>query len=136
MRIFLDASALVPLELVRDQWHEPMRRLMSVVRRQRNVRFVTSNWTFYEALSLARRAGVAQSLALHDRVRHLAKVANVTPDEEREALGRFLSWVDHGASVVDHANLLVAVRHRCDALISFDADFVPLTASAGIRLLR
>jgi len=65
-----------------------------------------------------------------------ATVVPVEPSIEAEALRRFLEWQDKGASVVDHANLLVALQEQCDAVISFGSDFGPLTAATSMRLLR
>jgi len=55
---------------------------------------------------------------------------------EQEALRRLLGWPDKTASVVDHANLLVAANAACDAILSFDDDFAPLMRQAGLQLLR
>ena len=65
-----------------------------------------------------------------------ADAVPVSEQVEREALRRFLEWSDKTASVVDHANLLVAVDQQCDAILSFDDDFAPLVRQAGIQLIR
>lgn len=96
---------------------------------------ITTNWTLYEALAVAQRYGHIRALALFQLVSQQVRIVPVDPDLEAEALRRFLSWNDKTASVVDHANLLVARDERCDAVLSFDADFVPLVASTGISVL-
>lgn len=133
--IFLDASALVPLVLVRDQWHPAVSRIMEGLQRAGRPSFVTSNWTLYEALSITARPGHALAVALHRLVGTHYSAVPVAPWVEDAALGRFLSWSDKGASVVDHANLLVAQDLGCEAIVSFDSDFAPLVKGTGIRLL-
>lgn len=132
---FLDASALVPMELTSDQWARAFARVMGGLKAAPGLRFVTTNWTLYEALAIAQRAGKHRATSLHQRVAARASVVTVDADLEAEALRRFLAWQDKGASVVDHANLLVAQKFRCQAVISFDADFVPLVRGTGMRLL-
>jgi predicted nucleic acid-binding protein len=134
--IFLDASAIVPLQVQSDQWYEASERVMRALRAQRGVHYVTTNWTLYEAVSLARRSSAAQSVALFARMVQLSQIVGVTREIELAAVDRFLRWTDKGASVVDHANLLVAESHRCEAILSFDRDFIPLAAAAGLRILR
>lgn len=135
MRIFVDASAWVAKAVAGDQWAPEFRRVMGELRGQR-LELLTSTWTLYEALAVTRRRKPAATLVLFRDAVNNARVAAVDPDMEREAVERFLAWDDHGASVVDHANALVAARYRCDGLLSFDADFAPLAAAAGMRLVR
>lgn len=133
--IFLDASALVPMVVTRDQWRPSIQRVMEGLRRAGRPTFVTSNWTLYEALALARRSSHDLARSLHQASGGMMRVAPVSGRTEAEALDRFLRWSDQTASVVDHANLLVALELHCQAIISFDADFKPIVRSAGIRLL-
>lgn len=133
--ILVDASALVPFVVREDQWHPALRRTLIVLRSAGAPAFLTTNWTLYEALAVSRRRGAATSARLHDLVRGTMNVVAVPAGVEAEALDRFLSWRDKLASVVDHANLLVAQRFGCEAILSFDVDFVPLVRSAGIRLI-
>ena len=134
--VFLDASGMVPMEVRRDQWYPRLRRIVAGLRASSsNVTYISTNWTLYEALAITQRAGKDRALALHARITELANVITVSPEVEREALRRFLTWTDKGASVVDHANLLVAQAQGCHAFISFDDDFVPLVKGTGIRLL-
>jgi predicted nucleic acid-binding protein len=135
MRIFLDASAWVARAVSSDQWSPEFRRVMAGLRGQ-PVELVTTTWTLYEALAVTRRRKApATQVLFRDAVTN-SRVVAVDPEVEQEALQRFLSWDDKGASVVDHANVLVAARYRCRGLVSFDADFVPLASAEGIRLLR
>jgi predicted nucleic acid-binding protein len=134
--IFLDASGLVPMEVARDQWRPRLERVMAGLRRGGRVSFVTSTWTLYEALALVRRREERRVRHLYDRASETMSIVAVDPATEDEALRRFLTWTDKGASVVDHANLLVAVRTGCEAILSFDDDFSPLVHVAGLRLLR
>lgn len=133
--IFLDASALVPMVVTRDQWRPSLLRVMEGLRRAGRPSFVTSNWTLYEALALCRRSSheIAMSLLEHSELQ--IRVAAVSGRTEAEALHRFRRWSDQTASVVDHANLLVALESRCEAILSFDSDFKPIVRAAGIRLL-
>lgn len=135
MRVFIDASAWVALADARDYQAPRMRVLMADLRRK-HAQFATTNWTLYEALAVSQRAGKGAAIDLHRRALRLARLVFVSHDEEREALRRFLDWDDKYASVVDHANVLVASRQRCDAIVSFDSDFVPLAGAAGLTLLR
>lgn len=134
MRILVDASALVPLVVERDQWHRNVTRVLGTMRAKPPV-LITTNWTLYEALAIAQRYGHLRAIALFQLVSSQVRIVPVDPELEAEALRRFLSWHDKTASVVDHANLLVARDERCDAVLSFDADFVPLVASTGISVL-
>jgi predicted nucleic acid-binding protein len=135
MRVFLDASALVPMTVPRDQWRPRLNAEMAALHRGGVPDFVTTTWTLYEALSLAKRAGHARAVALWNLSKAFQAVATVTQAIEAEAVQRFLSWSDSGASVVDHANVLAAVDYRCDLILSFDDDFARLAGAAGIRLI-
>ncbi|MGK2965975.1 MAG: PIN domain-containing protein [Tepidiformaceae bacterium] len=135
MKAFLDASAWVALADVRDIRAERMRRIVAELRLQR-AQFATTTWTLYEALAVTQRGGKGLSIDLHRRALRIARVERVPFEVEHQALRRFLDWTDKWASVVDHANILVAQQLRCDAVVSFDADFVALAGGAGIELLR
>jgi len=135
MRVFMDASAWVARAVTTDQWASELRRVMAGLRGQR-LQLFTTTWTLYEALAITRRRLPRAGDPLFRDAVNGATVLAVDPDIEKIALRRFLDWDDKPASVVDHANALVAEKHRCQALLSFDADFVPLVAASGIRLLR
>jgi len=136
VRVFVDASAWVPMEIASDQWRPAITRVMDGLKRERGLHLVTTNWTLYEALSIVQRRGPAFARMLHRRVKASAAIVTVDEVTERRAVANFLRWADKTASVVDHANTLAAVRYRCDAILSFDADFIPLAAAAGLRVLR
>jgi predicted nucleic acid-binding protein len=133
--VFVDASALVPMELIRDQWHGRLVQVLADLRRAGSVRFLTSNWTLYEALALTRRAGHGSAVSLHRQVTRAFELVTVPPTVEAEALRRFLAWSDKQASVVVHANFLVARERRCDAILTFDSDFVAIARRTGMRLI-
>ena len=116
----------------RDQHAGSLRRVLASTR---TANLFTTNWTLYEALAVTRRRRPGAEQLLMAGVLRQATVVPVEPAIEADALRRFLEWEDKGASVVDHANLLVALRERCDAVISFDSDFGPLAAATSIRLL-
>jgi predicted nucleic acid-binding protein len=136
VRIFIDASAWVPMEVRADQRAPALARVMETLRSERNISFVTTNWTLYEALSVARRSDPRYAEMLHRRAGASAKVVQVDEVTEKRAVKTFLGWRDKKASVVDHANTAVAMNERCDALLSFDDDYFPLAAAAGLRILR
>jgi predicted nucleic acid-binding protein len=135
MIVLVDASALVPMQIMRDQHSARLSRIV-IDLIGRGTDLVTTNWTLYEALALANRYGHPQALELFRRVASFAATHSVDEDIERESLRRFLNWKDKSASVVDHANLLVAARTGCSAILSFDDDFAPLVRQAGLQLLR
>lgn len=135
MRLFMDASGWVPMAIPHDQSAPRLAAVMRMLSGER-LEFVTTNWTLYEALAQARRRGWATSAALFERVESLAEIVGVDGATEAEALRRFLTWKDKSGSVVDHANTLIAQATRCDAILSFDEDFVPLAAAAGLGILR
>lgn len=136
MKIFIDASAWVPMEVRADQWVPRLDRVMASLRSERNISFVTTNWTLYEALSIARRSDPRYAEMLHRRANGSAKVVRVDEVTEARAVKTFLGWRDKKASVVDHVNTAVAMNERCEALLSFDEDYFPLAAAAGLRILR
>lgn len=135
MRIFFDASALVPLIVLRDQWRAALEFLLAP-HRASGYELVTTNWTLFEALPIAARRGHPTAVTLFQHVSRAGAIVRIDDATETEALRRFLTWDDKSASVVDHANALVAMATRCDAIVSFDDDFVPLAAAAGLRILR
>jgi predicted nucleic acid-binding protein len=134
-RVFVDASALVPFVVREDQWHPQLRRILIGLRRGGSPSLVTTNWTLYESLAVSQRRGKAHAGLLYRLARHEMNVVPVSAEVESVALDRFLAWSDKFASVVDHANLLVAEASRCEAIVSFDSDFAPLVRGAGIRLI-
>lgn len=135
MRVFVDASAWVPMALPRDQNAGRLEAALVSLRRD-PTEFVTTNWTLYEALAVTQRASKRHAIDLHRRALRLSTLEFVSRDVEAEALRRFLDWGDKTASVVDHANALIATRSGCQAILSFDSDFIPLAAIEGLRLLR
>ncbi len=135
MRVFLDASALVPMQVARDHWADRVQVVLRTLL-PRDAEFVTTNWTLYEALALAARFGHQQARSLFARVGAFGELISVSDDIERESLKRFLTWPDKTASVVDHANVLVALEEECDAIMSFDDDFAPLVRATRLQLLR
>jgi predicted nucleic acid-binding protein len=130
----VDASAWVAKANPRDSKANAYRRLMRTLHGRR-LELVTTTWTLYEALAIIRRRRPDAVEPFYRAVLDDCRVLAVDPEIEQEALRRFLKWADHGASVVDHANLLVALASSCDAVLTFDDDFVPLTRAAGLRLL-
>lgn len=135
MRVFFDASALVPLVYTRDQWHLTVRRHLTLLSQSHRFTMVTSNWTLYEALTILKRAGHHRVVELHRYARDTFEVLPVDGAVEAEAVRRFVSWADQTASVVDHANLLAALETGCDAILTFDGDFLPIAQGTGLRVL-
>ncbi len=136
MRAFMDASGWVPSVVTTDQWRLRFQRIMQQLRAEHSrLEIVTTTWTLYEAMALARRQSHELAVRLHERATQGAETIEVGADIEREAVRRFLRYRDKSASVVDYANVLVAQRRKCTAIISFDSDFVSLAAAAGMRLL-
>lgn len=135
MKVFFDASALVPLVYTRDQWHFTVRRHLTLLSQARQFTMVTTNWTLYEALTILKRAGHHRVVELHRYALSTIEVLPVDGAVEAEAVRRFVSWADKTASVVDHANLLAALETGCDAILTFDGDFLPIARGTGLRVL-
>lgn len=135
MKVFFDASALVPLVYTRDQWHFSVRRHLALLSQARPFEMVTTNWTLYEALTIVKRAGHHRVVELHGYAAKTMEIVPVERDVEAEAVRRFVRWADKTASVVDHANLLAAIGHGCGAILTFDTDFLPIAHGTGIRVL-
>jgi predicted nucleic acid-binding protein len=133
--IFLDASALVASFDERDQWRRDLLAARRALDGLPRLRLFTSNWTLYEALATVARRRHDRARQLHAYADGSVRVVRVSLETETEALRRFLAWDDSTASVVDHANLLIATSYRCDAILSFDADFAGLVGAAGMRLI-
>ncbi len=131
----MDASALVPLVHRRDQWHAAVVRQMRALDAAGTVALTTTNWTFYEALTVLKRAGHHRCVELADLVEASIEVRPVEPHVEQLAFERFLQWQDKSASIVDHANLLTALESRCDAILTFDADFLAIAHGTPVRIL-
>lgn len=123
------------MQIFNDQHFRALRRVLANLR-PRSPEFVTTTWTLYEALAIAKRPGHSHAVALYQQVEGTMEVLPIGGDLEEEAFRRFLFWSDKTASVVDHANLLAAVEHRCEAILSFDNDFAPMVGQAGLQLLR
>ncbi|MEO8539365.1 MAG: PIN domain-containing protein [bacterium] len=136
MKVFVDASALVPFALERDQWALPLRRALRALRELGQPELITANWTYYEALALCRRSGMHTVSKLRRMVDSEVAIVPVAGEDEAKALRRILSRDDKTASVIDHANLLVALRQGCAAILSFDDDFLPIAQGTGVRVLR
>ncbi len=135
-RVFLDASALVPMAIERDPWRPQLQNCLRKLRGPAPFEFVTTNWTLYEALAVCQRRGKRFAVGLFSMVTTTMEVVAIREDVESEALHQFLAWHDKTASVVDHANALVASTEGCDSILSFDLDFVPLAAATGLRVVR
>lgn len=135
MKVFFDASALVPLVCTRDRWHVSARRHLTLLSQGRRFTMVTSNWTLYEALSIVKRAGHHRVVELHRYAAQTMDIVPVDPAVESEALRRFVAWSNKTASVADLANLLAALAGGCDAILAFDTDFLPIAQGTGLRVL-
>lgn len=136
MRVFLDASCLVPFVVSSDQWHRRLIRIVSGLSAAGDPEFVTTNWTYFEALAITNRAGRRFVDRLRQFVDSEVGCHRVPAATEEQALSRFFAWADKGASVVDHANLLVAQALGCEAILTFDEDFVPIARGTALRVLR
>jgi predicted nucleic acid-binding protein len=134
--VLADASALVPMVDERDQWWLALQRVLRALSAGGQYRLRTTNWTLYEAMALAKRRSQPVANRLYDLMNDSGSIVAVNPIVELEAVRRFRLWADKSASIVDHANALVALQLHCAAIISFDDDFRPLVAGSGIRLLR
>ncbi len=135
MNVFFDASALVPLVSARDQWHFTVRRHLTLLSQASRFTMVTSSWTLYEALTILKRAGHHRVVELHRFALRTIEVVPVDGVVEAEAVRRFVGWADKTASVVDHANLLTALGAGCEAILTFDSDFLAIARGTGIRVL-
>ena len=121
---------------VRDQWRPAFDRVLRGLTAGGQYRLRTSNWTLYEAMALAKRRSHLLAGRLYDLMNESGAIVAVNPIVELEAVRRFRLWIDKSASIVDHANALVALQIHCAAIISFDDDFRPIVAGTGVRLLR
>ncbi len=118
-----------------DAWRPRFQEAFHLLHRSGPFTLVTTNWTLYEALAVSQRRGKRFAVGLFSMASNSVDIVPVSPDVEAEALRQFLAWGDQTASVVDHANTLVALNEDCDAILSFDLDFVPLAAAAGIAMV-
>jgi predicted nucleic acid-binding protein len=123
------------MAIERDPMRPRLQEALRVLRAGPPFEFVTTNWTLYEALAVSQRRGKAFAVGLYSLVSTSMEVMPVPELVESEALRQFLAWRDKSASVVDHANALVAAHERCDAILSYDLDFVPLAAAAGLAII-
>ncbi len=135
-RVFIDASALVPMTVSHDPWRPRFQEMFIALHRSGPFSMVTTNWTLYEALAVSQRRGKRFAVGLFSMANEAVEIVQVSPEVEAEAVRQFLAWGDKTASVVDHANTLVALEEECDTILSFDLDFVPLAAAAGIAMVR
>lgn len=124
------------MALERDQWALQVRRHLQALRQLGPAELTTTNWTYYEALAICRRAGMRTVDKMRRTVESQVAIWPVGAAQEIEALRRFFAWGDKLASVVDHANLLAAIHLGCEAILSFDEDFVPIARGTGVRVLR
>ena len=131
-RVFLDASAMVPMADRRDQWRFRVNRHLQDLN---GVAFTTSNWTLYEALALIQRRSKQLAFDFYGQLLQMADIISVPADVETEALRQFFRWRDKTASVVDHANGLVALETGCDGILTFDDDFIAIGKSSGLRII-
>ena len=134
--MFIDASALVPMTVSHDPCRPRFQEMLVALHRSGPFTMVTTNWTLYEALAVSQRRGKRFALGLFSMASNAVEIVPVSPELEAEALRQFLGWGDKTTSVVDHANTLVALDEECDSILSFDLDFVPLAAAAGIAVVR
>jgi predicted nucleic acid-binding protein len=77
---------------------------------------VTTNWTAYEALTIAKsRLGFSQAEQLWDRIKSRAVIELVAVDEpiEREALKLFWRYQDKTGGMVDCSSLVVMYAVGC-----------------------
>ncbi len=124
------------MTVAHDPWRPRFQQAFGALHRSGPFTMVTTNWTLYEALAVSQRRGKQFAIGLFSMATNAVEIVSVSQAVEAEALRQFLAWGDKTASVVDHANTLVALDEECDTILSFDLDFVPLAAAAGIAMVR
>ena len=99
MRVFLDASALVPMSVPRDHWRPLLSAEMAALHRGGVPDFVTTTWTIYEALAIAKRSGHAFAVDLWRQSRAFEAVATVSHAVEAEAVFKQNCMACHGENL-------------------------------------
>jgi predicted nucleic acid-binding protein len=133
----VDASAWLASTNGRDQYYEIARSLL-VDCIEEHVRLVTTNWTAYEALSMAKSRGgweLASDLWTILTNPSAVELVDVTNGIERRALELFFGYRDKTWGVVDCANLIVMEDLGCRQALGFDRHFQEASRQRGFELL-
>ena len=135
--IFVDASAWLASTNSRDQYFEVARSVLIACFAD-SVRLVTTNWTAYEALSMAKSRGgwdLASDLWTMLTNPKAVVLVEVSRDVERRALDLFFGYRDKNWGVVDCANLVVMEDTGCRQAFGFDQHFMEASRQRGFELL-
>jgi predicted nucleic acid-binding protein len=123
--ILADSSALVGLFLEGDEWHEPARRALEDLRRER-LRMLTTTDVFDEVVtSLRKWAGHERAVQAGDILRRSALVRVVPVDQEvrEEGWKRFVKLKHPALSLTDCTSFAVMDRFGIAEAFTFDEDF-------------
>jgi uncharacterized protein len=135
--VFVDASAWVASTNSRDQNYEVARSLLVECFAAR-IRLVTTNWTAYEAISMAKSRGgwdLATDLWTILSNPKSVEFVEITKEIERRALDLFFGYRDKTWGVVDCANLIVMEDLGCGQAFGFDRHFLEASRQRGFELL-
>ena len=134
--VFIDAGFWVAIIYENDQHGEEAKRLWQIVA-ENGWRLLTTNWTFYEALTYLNGRMGRHDLALE--LMSLVEDNNVViadaSDFEDEALAIFRTHSDKSWSVVDCANFVCINRQQNRFALSFDGDFRQAQVEFGFTVL-
>ena len=133
-RLFVDSSAWIALLSARDQHHAEAEALLRAAIARR-ARLVTTNLVLAEIHRLLLfRAGVQAASTALDRVESSPALTLTFPTAEHHAAAR--AWLsrlgERHLSYTDAVSFAVLDASRCQAVLTFDQDFVV----AGFRVLR
>ena len=134
--IFIDAGFWIAVIYENDQHGEEAERLWQIVT-ENDWRLLTTNWTFYEALTFLNGRVGRHDLALE--LMSMAEDSNAViadaSDYEDEALAIFRTHSDKLWSVVDCANFVCISKRHSRFALSFDSDFRQAQVEFGFTVL-
>jgi len=136
-RVFVDASAWIPVIFPRDRLHESARQVLEALKQEKAL-LVTTNWTAYEAVSwLKGRDGydVARLLWRVLTDRNLVWWESITPEIKAQAVEIFWRYKDKRWGVVDCASHIVMELTGCLRAFGYDRHFQEAALQYGFSLL-
>lgn len=132
----MDASAWIAIFYERDIQHGVAAQIYN--RELLRSRFITSNWTIYEAYSfIKKKSGIGKAIALKKVIenRKIVKLERVTIPIEKEALELFWSYKDKDWGIVDITSLFIMTEYGCRHAFAFDRHFDEAARQNGFEIL-
>lgn len=135
--VFTDASAWIALYHKKDKHHNAAWLIYEQLLNG-SVKFLTSNWVAYEAVSFIKnKAGYEAARVLWKILQdtELFQSADADKETEAQAVNIFWKYRDKKWGIVDCSSMLLMKKKNCLIIFAYDHHFIEASRQYGFKLL-